>query len=397
MKNKYDIIIAGSGISGMSLAHYCAQHGMKVLVIEKNKTLGGSFTTEYSGDFWLEMGAHTMYNSYGKLIDIIEGCGLGNNIKKRKKVPYKVYKNGRIQSVISQFNIFELLFSLPSLFKTKKDNQTVESYYSKILGKNNYRKFFQYMFNAVPSQPTNDFPANILFKKRPRRKDILKSYTLERGIRSIIEAITDNTNIDTKVDLHVKSVVRMGDSYLVNTENNQSFESSYIGMATPVNITGNLVEKLNPEISKQLEKIENTSADSAGIIIRKENIALKEVAGIIGMNMDFYSVVSRDVVEHPDIRGFVFHFKPGKLNNKEKINYICKVLNISEDNILHTFYAKNIVPSYRPGHESIVAKIDKLLATEKIFMTGNYFTGMAIEDCVKRSFLENERLQKLRK
>lgn len=397
MKNKYDIIIIGSGISGMSLAYYCAQDGMKVLVIEKDKTLGGSFTTEYSGDFWLEMGAHTMYNSYGNLIDIIEGCGLSNHITKRKKVPYKVYNNGRIQSVISQFSIFELLFSLPSLFNTKKDNQTVESYYSKILGKNNYRKFFQFMFNAVPSQPTNDFPANILFKKRSRRKDILKSYTLKRGIRSIIEAIKNNTDIDTMVDLPVKSVVRLGDSYLVNTEGNQSFESTYIGIATPVNVTGNLVEKLNPEISRQFAKIENTSTDSAGIIIRKEDIDLKEVAGIIGTNVDFYSVVSRDVLEHSDFRGFVFHFKPGKLNNQEKINYICKVLNISEDNIVHTFYAKNVVPSYRPGHEPIVTNIDKLLATEKIFMTGNYFTGMAIEDCVKRSFQENERLQKLRK
>ena len=397
MKDKYDIIIAGSGISGMSLAYYCAQQNMKVLVIEKDKTLGGSFTTEYSGDFWLELGAHTMYNSYGNLLHIIEGCGLSNDITKRKKVPYKVYKKGRILSVISQFSIFELLISLPSIFKTKKDNQTVESYYSRILGKNNYRKFFQYMFNAVPSQPTNEFPANILFKKRPRRKDILKSYTLKKGIRSIIEAISENTKIDTLADLPVKSVVRMGDSYLVNTENNQSFESTYLGLATPVNVTGNLIEKLNPEISKQLAKIENTYTDSAGIIISKESIDLKEIAGIIGINVDFYSVVSRDVVEHPDLRGFVFHFKPGKLNDEEKINYICKTLNISEDNIIHTFYTKNIVPSYRSGHEPIVTNIDQLLATETVFMTGNYFTGMAIEDCVKRSFQENERLQKLRK
>ena len=57
----------------MSLAYYCANDGLKVLVIEKSKSLGGSFTTEHSEDFWLEMGAHTMYNSYGKLIGIIEG------------------------------------------------------------------------------------------------------------------------------------------------------------------------------------------------------------------------------------------------------------------------------------------------------------------------------------
>jgi protoporphyrinogen oxidase len=397
MKKKYDIIILGSGISGMSLAYYCAQDGLKVLVIEKNKSLGGSFTTEYAGDFWLEMGAHTMYNSYGNLIDIIEGCGLKEEIIRRKKVPYKTYKQERIHSVISQFNIPELLFSLPALLKVKKDNQTVESYYSKIVGKKNYRRFFQYMFNAVPSQPTNDFPANVLFKKRTRRKDILKSYTLKKGIRSIINAVAEHPDIDIIVDLPIKSVVRIGSSLLVNAENNQSYESSYVGLATSINVTGNLVEKLNPEISRQLDKIKYTNTDSVGIIIKKEDINLKEVAGIIGINEDFYSVVSRDVVDHPEYRGFVFHFKPGKLDNKEKVNYICKVLNISENNILHTFNAKNIVPSFRLGHGSIVSIIDQSLSNEKIFLTGNYFSGMAIEDCVSRSKQEHERLQKLRK
>jgi len=397
MKNKYDLIIAGSVISGISLAHFCAQDGLKVLVIEKGEILGGSFTTEYSEDFWLEMGAHTMYNSYGNLIGIIEGCGLINDIIKRKKVPYKAFKNKRIQSIISQFSILALLFSLPSMFKIKKENQTVESYYSRILGKRNYRKFFQYMFNAVPSQPTNDFPADVLFKKRTRRKDILKSFTLKKGVRSIIETISKDQNIDTIVDVSIKSVVRLGDSFLVNTENNQSFESEFIGLATPVNITGTLVEKLNPEISRQLDKIEYTHTDSTGIIIRKQDIDLKEVAGIIGIDTDFYSIVSRDVVEHPDQRGFVFHFKPGKLDYKRKIDFICKALNISENHILHTFSANNIVPSFRLGHDSIVLKIDQLLTDEKIFVTGNYFTGMAIEDCVIRSKQEHNRLQMIRK
>jgi protoporphyrinogen oxidase len=393
MKHKYDIIIIGSGISGMSLAYYCAQENMKVLVIEKNKTAGGSFATEYLDDFWLEMGAHTMYNSYGKLIDIIEGCGLKNDIIKRKKVPYKAYRKEKIQSVVSQFSFLELLFSLPSIFRAKKDNQTVESYYSRILGKRNYRKFFQYMFNAVPSQPTNEFPANILFKKRNRRKDILKSYTLKSGIHSIIEAISNHPNVTTLTGTQVKSVVRMGDLFLVNDENGQSFDSAFIGLATPVNLTGKLVEKVNPEISRQLEKIDSTVTDSAGIIIKKEDLDLKEVAGIIGINTDFYSVVSRDVVEHAEFRGFVFHFKPGKLDNETKIDYMCKILNISADKIVQTCHVSNIVPSFKLEHTSIIHKIDDMLSNEKVFLTGNYFNGMSIEDCVVRSNQEFLRLQ----
>ena len=76
MDKKYDIVIVGSGISGMSLAYYCAMEKLNVLVVEKSDAMGGSFTTVNSNDYWLEMGAHTMYNSYGNFIDIIEGLSL---------------------------------------------------------------------------------------------------------------------------------------------------------------------------------------------------------------------------------------------------------------------------------------------------------------------------------
>jgi len=397
MKTKYDIIIAGSGISGMSLAYYCAGINMKVLVIEKNDTLGGSFTTERTDNYWLELGAHTMYNSYSNLIEIIEGCGMTNDIIKRKKVPYKALKDEKVCSVLSQFSILELLISLPSLFRIKKDNQTVESYYSKIVGRKNYNKFFQYMFNAVPSQPTNDFPANILFKKRKRRKDILKSFTFREGVRSIIEVISDLPEIDALCGNAVTSVTRKNGSFLVTLNKKQYFESEFFALATPVNITAYLTEKLNPDLSQLLTRINHVKTDSVGVIIKKELLEFKEVAGIIGIDTNFYSVVSRDVVEDENHRGFVFHFKPGILEDQAKIDYVCRVLGISEKDVVQSFFTQNTVPSFKVGHESITEEIDKMLQNEKILITGNFISGMAIEDCVSRSKAEFNRLQNFRK
>jgi protoporphyrinogen oxidase len=396
MDKKYDIVIVGSGISGMSLAYYCARDQMNVLVLEKSNSLGGSFTTKNSDNYWIEMGAHTMYNSYGNLIDVIEGCGLADDIIKRKKVPYKTFKDGKISSVISQFSIPEMLFSLPSLFKIKKDHQTVESYYSRIVGKRNYHKFFQYMFNAVPSQPTNDFPADVLFKKRNRRKDILKSFTLRQGIKSIIEAISKMPGIDVITGENVPSITMKGDSYQIISEDQDIYEAEYLALAAPVNATAELTRSLLPEISQEISKIDYVYTDSVGITIEKKDVNIKEVAGIIGINEDFYSVVSRDVVEDEKYRGFVFHFKPGKLDNPAKTEFICRVLGISKENIKNTFYIKNTVPSFKLGHESIVKEIEKLLEGNKLLLTGNYFSGMAIEDCVSRSRNEFNRLQKLR-
>jgi len=396
MDKRYDIVIVGSGISGMCLAYYCAMDQMNVLVLEKNNSPGGSFTTKNSDNYWLEMGAHTMYNSYGNLIDVIEGCGLGEDIIQRKKVPYKAFKDGKISSVISQFSIPQLLFSLPSLFRIKKDNQTVESYYSRIVGKKNYHKFFQFMFNAVPSQPTNDFPADVLFKKRNRRKDILKSFTFRLGIKSIIEAISKVQGIDVITGTNVTSITMKDDSYQITSEDKDIYEAEYLALASPVNATAELTKSLLPGISKEISRINYVYTDSVGITIEKKDVNIKKVAGIIGINEDFYSVVSRDVVEDEKYRGFVFHFKPGKLDTPAKIEFICKVLGIAKENIKDTFCIQNTVPSFKLGHESIVKEIESLIEGKKLLLTGNYFSGMAIEDCVSRSRSEFNRLQKLR-
>ena len=45
MMNKYDIIIAGGGTSGVSCAWNAGKLGLKVLLIEQNSYLGGSITS----------------------------------------------------------------------------------------------------------------------------------------------------------------------------------------------------------------------------------------------------------------------------------------------------------------------------------------------------------------
>lgn len=393
--NKYDIVIIGSGISGMSLAHYCARQNLKTLVLEKNDTLGGSFTTKNSENFWLELGAHTLYNTYGNLIDIINECGFNNEIIKRQKVPYRVFKENKMLKVMSQFSILELIISIPGIFFSKKENQTIESYYSSLVGKRNYKKFFQYMFNAVPSQPTNHFPANILFKKRPKRKEVPRSFTFKNGLTSLINQIGSQKNIEIGIGKNVITINRSDNRFDIKTDKGETYQATSIALATPVNIASDLLMGFLPEASGLLKKIEWVETDSAGITIAKSNIKMEEVAGIIGVNECFYSAVSRDVVNSPEYRGFTFHFIPGKLNQADQITFICNVLKIDTEDIIDRFFIKNIVPSFKLGQDLIAQNLNNLLKNENILLTGNYLTGMAIEDCVTRSREEFNRLLKL--
>jgi len=40
-----EVVIIGGGISGLSMAFYCSQAGMKTTLIEKDNKVGGSFAS----------------------------------------------------------------------------------------------------------------------------------------------------------------------------------------------------------------------------------------------------------------------------------------------------------------------------------------------------------------
>ncbi len=392
-----DVVVVGGGISGLSLAFYCVQAGMKTTILEKNDTIGGSFASpHYSANgkkFWLEMGAHTCYSSYQNLLEIVETCGMKSNIIPRAKVPFTLFKDGQIKSIVSQLNIPELLVSIPNLFTLKKDSQSVKSYYSKIVGERNYREVLSHFFNAVPSQRTDDFPADMMFKSRAKRKDVLKNYTFKNGLQSVAQAISGRSGLNVFTNQNVNSIQYVDGLYEIRTPEGGEYSAKTLVLATPSSVSSQLLKGIKPDIANHLGILKAADVDSLGVIVRKENISMKPVAALISPDDVFFSVVSRDTVPDDNYRGFVFHFKPG-LDEKTKKNRITEVLGITMAKVEHTISKINTVPTLQLGHHEWLAKTDAMLKKEKnLLLTGNYFGGMAIEDCVSRSRSEFGRMK----
>ena len=394
---KYDVIVVGAGISGMSFAHYAAKADYKILVLEKSDRIGGTFhstTMENEGsDFWIELGAHTCYNSYRNLIEVMEDCSIDDQISPRAKVPFRVLANGQVKSFTSQINFLELLVSVPKLFSKKKEGETVESYYGSIVGKKNFKKVFSALFSAVPSQNADDFPADALFKKRKRRKDVLKHYTMKNGLESIIAGIANNPNIEIKCGIEIVEIIQTDEGFKVKTKAGEFF-STCLSMCTSLTSVPKLVNNIAPELAEKISGIKFQEIESLGAIVSKDATALKPFAGLVPINDDFFSAVSRDTVPNENYRGFTFHFKPDILSTEQKLEKVCKVLGIKKDQILDTREKLNIVPSLRLGHYELVDEIDQLLEDQNLFLSGNYFAGLSIEDCVCRSKAEVDRMVK---
>jgi oxygen-dependent protoporphyrinogen oxidase len=394
----HDIIIVGGGVSGLSMACYCGRAGYDTVLIEQSGKVGGAFDSPRFGQgpdaFWLELGAHTCYNSYANFIGILEESGAADRMIPRRKASFRMLVDGGVKSISSQLDFLELLLSVPHLLAVKRHGQSVRSYYRQITGKKNFDRVFAPAFNAVISQDAGDFPADLLFQRRKRRKDIMKKFTFQGGLQTVADILAAQPNIEIRTGTTVRSVAYDGKVFSVSAPDGLSLESSALALAVPAASAAGLLRASFPEVSRRLSPITVSPVESVGVVVKKEAIPFGPIAGLIPCRDSFYSMVSRDPVPHDLYRGFTFHFKPGMLDDGAKIQRISDVLRINaKADLVDTVAKTNYVPSLRVGHERLIGAVDGIIAGTGLFLTGNFFGGMAIEDCVSRSLQEFLRLK----
>jgi UDP-galactopyranose mutase len=121
------------------------------------------------------------------------------------------------------------------------------------------------------------------------------------------------------------------------------------------------------------------------VVVRAERVAAIPYSTFLIPRDDiFFSVVTRDVVPDPTWRGFVFHFRPGH-GPEAKLARAAALLGLRRAELDDVGERRTILPSPVLGHHESVAGLDAALAGGRIAVTGNWFGGLAIEDCVLRS------------
>jgi hypothetical protein len=132
--------------------------------------------------------------------------------------------------------------------------------------------------------------------------------------------------------------------------------------------------------------------ESLAVLLPTKSLQLPPLAGIIGRDEDFFSVVSRDLVPDSDYRAFTFHFRPGRLDEDVKLQRIQQVLGVDPVAIEASAGYANRLPALRLGNAERVAELDLALRGQPLALTGNWFDGVSIEDSLIRSAAEFDRL-----
>ncbi|HKI11946.1 MAG TPA: FAD-dependent oxidoreductase [Candidatus Acidoferrum sp.] len=394
----FDLCVVGAGISGLSLAHYAGSAGLRVLLLEKSGEPGGCFASAIidgpcNSRGWLELGAHTCYNSYLNFVSLLEDLQLLGQTCPRRGLGFRVMDGGELRTIASCLDYWELFRSLPQLIFERRKNNTVNSFYSHVIGRKNCQRVLIPMLNAVASQDTRDFPADELLKWRhERRKDVYRSFAISGGLQSVASALVKNKNITSKFGIEVSSVEQRREHYVVESTRGETFHGKAVAVATPPDQAAHILTKDFSGVADLLSKIEIRRVRSIGLIFRGELPAIPRVAGIVLPEGPCFSAVSSDAFSVAGKRAFAFHFNGDSEGGEGDLEHACRILGVSRRDVESVRVTYHYLPALRQGHAELVIRLDKQLWNSDVLLVGNYLGGLSIEDCVSRSRSEYQRL-----
>ncbi len=398
-----DVIAVGAGLSGLAFAHHAAAAGRSALVLEASARPGGCLDTRrLESGFWLEMGAHTCYSSYGAFLELVEGCGLLGRLRPRGEARKRfallrgdeLWTMGPV-SVFREFEPWELVKSAPRGLLRAKEGRTTYAWYSGVVGRRNYGRVLGPFLAAVPSQSADAFPATgpgSLFKKRPRRAGVARSFTFDGGLSAVAEGVAARPGVEVQTGAAVRRVRRAGAGFAVDVQDAEPVSARVLALAVPPSMAAALTREAFPELSEILARVGMASVETTGVAVARERCPLPELAFLVPVDDIFWSAVSRDPVPDSRLRGFAFHFKKGHARD-EKLRRIAEVLRVDPGALELVAEKITLLPSPALGHASLVQEIGRVVSGERLAVAGNYFGGLAIEDCVLRSREEWRRVE----
>ena len=161
---KYDVAIIGGGVSGLNSAYQLSKAGKKVIVIEKNKSLGGMLRSIDRKDYSIEEFYHHIFENSVHAINLIDKLKLNLTWKDASTAFYYPWKDKSnfftltVPTDLLKFKpltFFEKLKLGIFLLRMKLiknpgylDNIPAERYIIKNVGNSVYEKFFKPLLSA---------------------------------------------------------------------------------------------------------------------------------------------------------------------------------------------------------------------------------------------------------
>ena len=286
-----EVLIIGGGISGLATAATLARNGIAVELWEKDARLGGKIQSDQSAEgYTTEQAASLIMNFRTDVSQFIDEHGL-NAIKlprsEASEANRYLLRNGRLMSVpMKMHELFTSPFwSLPGKLRLlaepfiprgDSEHETVSQFVRRRLGDEALERAMEPfvggtlagdpdLANAATTLPRltalekryGSFTVGMIVNKLLRKRSAMvnESFSFRGGMHTLIEQLAQTPGVTIRSHHSAESIRPIDGGWKVESTHGNSLKVERVILATPADVTAQLLTPHNPQLAESLATI----------------------------------------------------------------------------------------------------------------------------------------------
>ncbi len=441
------VVIIGGGISGLSLA-YCILEkdpSADVTVFESEQRPGGKIWTDRTDGFLCEWGVNGFLDNRPKTLELSRKLGLSplrSNDASRKRFIYSGGELHKLPESPPAFLASRLLsvggrlrvMAEPLIPGNAKEEETLAAFARRRLGREAYEKLIDPMASGIFAGDPETLSVRSCFPKVydlekkygglirgmfRLRKERKKQGSTEKvsagpggvltsffnGMGELIQALTTRLGDRVRLGYRAVAVDRKGSGYILHFADGSSCDADCAILASPAYATAEIVKNLDTRLSGIVAEIPYPALSVACFGYKKERfsgdldafgylIPSREKRKILGTLYDSSIFPNRAPDGYLLLRSMIGGARASSLAMEQEprlIDMIRKELSdiigmTAAPDFVRIYRHEMAIPQYTVGHRERLRNIDDILGRFKgLYLTGNAYRGIAVNDCIENS------------
>jgi oxygen-dependent protoporphyrinogen oxidase len=436
------IVIAGGGISGLSLAYFLSKsEGVDVTVLEAAGRTGGKVWSEHVQGYTCEYGVNGFLDNKPRTLELARMLSLeplrssdaarrrfiysGGALKKLPESPPAFFKSN-----LMSFRGKLRVAMEPFIPRGGEGEESLADFARRRLGREALDKLIDPMASGVfagdpealslPScfpvihELERNYGSLIrgmikLMKQRKSKVGVGPGGVLTSflgGMSTMVDALRDALGGAVRLNSRVAGVERHGEGYTFHLADGTRVEADAAVLAAPAYQTSETLRGLEPKASTLLNEIPYPALTIVALGFRKEKIKaevdafgflvpFKEGRKILGTLYDSSIFPNRAPEGCVLLRSMVGGARASALAEMEDGRLISTVMAElgdiagirAEPDFVRIYRHERAIPQYNVGHGERLGRLDALMSKHRgLYLTGNAYRGVSLNDCVANSF-----------
>ncbi|MCH8557220.1 MAG: protoporphyrinogen oxidase [Balneolia bacterium] len=311
MVSKSEFIVAGGGISGLTVAHKLSKRGRSVTLVHSGKEAGGALRTVEKNGWILETGPNTIVESNTYLRELIDELGMRKRVvtaqpvaknryivKNKKLVPLPGGAMEFIRTPLFSGRAKLRLFKEPFIRKGTDPDESLANFVRRRLG----GEFLDYAINPFVAGVYAGDPENLSmrmafpmlgvledkygslikgqFKIKPedrKKGDLPRAsapmISFKSGNREFVKALTDSLGERIRADFNITKIKKNTDGYVLESADGIKAEGKNLILTLPLFALQNIEWSGFDEDLKELPETEYPPLTVVHLGYKKEQVA----------------------------------------------------------------------------------------------------------------------------